>query len=117
MATCWTGICVAPTAREPFLDAVVAEDMLAWERYRLVRSAEGLSADAARINWVKLSIDKSLHYEFMDSLPLKKEPKGETNNAFRIEVGRHVRESGSGINGRCKRSVCEKPQARSLRLH
>lgn len=61
MATCWTSICVASTAGEPLLDAVVAEYMLAWKRNGLVSRAEGFSADAARIDRVKLGVDKSLH--------------------------------------------------------
>lgn len=75
MATCWAGICVASTAGKPFLNTVVAKYMLSWERYRLVSRAEGLSADAARIDWVKLSVDKSLHYEVMNRLQLNKEPE------------------------------------------
>jgi hypothetical protein len=62
MTTGWTCICVTPAACKPFFDTVVPEYVMTWERDGLVSCAEGFGTDAACIGWVKLCVDKVLHY-------------------------------------------------------
>jgi hypothetical protein len=54
-------VIISATCAQPPFNALMPEDMFAWQRDGLVIYAEGFGTDKASIDRVQLSIDEILH--------------------------------------------------------